>query len=448
MKKIIRHLLGKAFSPESFLYNAYHKSRGVAAAVMSGFPARKMVTIGITGTNGKTTTANLLANILEVTGDKVGLATTVNFWIGDKRWINETKMTTFSPFKLQTLLRRMQQANCRFAIVETSSHALTQHRVWGIDYDVAVFTNLTPEHLDFHPSFEKYRDTKALLFRKLLHTIRKPNTPKIAVINFDDPSSEFFSQFPADQHFFYSVDKYESNTVKETPVTASVIEANDQGSIFDLTTPFGTTTIQLHLPGRFNIQNALAAASAALSLGVPLETIKQGLEKVSGVPGRMERIEAGQPFTVIVDYAHTPDGFEQVLSTARQFTQGKLLVVFGAAGDRDKSKRPKLGEIASQYADTIILTEEDPGSEHPAAIVESIRTGLSPKFHDGDNLFPILDRKAAVTRAIQLAKPQDTVMLLAMGAQTVMATKQGLIPYDERQFAKNLLELAVRQKSI
>lgn len=443
MKQTIKKILGRAFSPESFLYSTYHKTRGIAAAISAGFPARHMIVFGITGTNGKTTTANLLAKILEETGEKIGLATTVNFWIGHKRWINETKMTTFSPFRLQGLLKAMVTAGCRYAIVETSSHALAQHRTWGIDYDVAVLTNITPEHLDFHHTFEKYRDAKLTLFKQLFHSRRKTNIPKVAVINFDDPTQSIFATVPADKRFFYSVDKYDHDGIKDSPVTANIIQSNEQQTTFELLTPIGQTTITLHLPGRFNVANALAAASAALSVGVSLSQIKQGLEKVMGVPGRMERIDAGQPFTVIVDYAHTPDGFDKVLSTARQFTKGKLVVVFGAAGDRDKTKRPKLGEVASNYADTIILTEEDPANEDPLAIIDSIRAGIQPNFHDDENLFIIPSRQTAISKSFDLAKPDDTVMLLAMGAQTVMATKQGFLPYDERQFAKNLLELKV-----
>ncbi len=443
MKRVLKKILGKTFSPSSPLYHAYHKTRGVSAAFFAGFPAKKMTVIGITGTNGKTTTCNLLANILDEAGKKVGLATTVNFWVGDKRWINETKMTTFSPFRLQGLLRQMASARCQYAIVETSSHALAQHRVTGIDYDVAVFTNLTPEHLDFHPTFEDYRDAKLKLFKKLFISRRKPNIPKVAVINFDDPAAAIFAQPSTDKKYFYSIDKFEGSNITDNSVTAKIIQAGASGTDFEISTPLGNTTISLHLPGRFNVQNALAAASAALALDIPLDIIKRGLEKVVGVPGRMERINAGQSFAVIVDYAHTPDGFAQALSTAREFTTGKLITVFGAAGDRDKLKRPGLGEVAGKYSDIIILTEEDPGTEDPLKIIEAIKKGVPPRFRESVNLFTVPIRKDALTRAFQLAKPGDTVMLLAMGAQTKMAVKKGFIPYDEREVAKNLLHSIV-----
>ena len=443
MKHFVKKLLGQTFAPTSPLYHAYHKSRGIAAALTANFPARRMIVVGVTGTNGKTTTCNLLGQILSATGAKVGLATTVNFWVGHKRWINETKMTTFSPFKLQGLLKQMAKADCRYAVIETSSHALAQHRTWGIDYDVAVFTNLTPEHLDFHKTFEQYRDAKIKLFRSLLGSRRKPNTPKVAVLNFDDPVASMFLQQPADQKYLYSVAKFDQTTTQDSPVSATIIQTSPASTTFELTTPIGATTIELKLPGQFNVSNALAAASAALALNIPLATIKQGLEQVDGVPGRMERIDAGQDFTVIVDYAHTPDGFDQVLSTARTFTAGKLIAVFGAAGDRDTTKRPMLGEVASRYADTIILTEEDPGSEDPVKIIHSIEAGVPPHFRESVNLFTIPVRKEAIQRAFQLAEPADTVMLLAMGAQTKMATKTGFVAYDEREFARNLLKSIV-----
>ncbi len=444
MKKLIKKLLGKTFSPSSPLYEAYHKTRGIAAAALTGFPSRKMVVIGVTGTNGKTTTCNLLAGILEEAGEKVGLATTVNFWLGEKRWVNETKMTTFSPFQLQKLLRQMASAKCRYAILETSSHALAQHRVIGVDYDLAVFTNLTPEHLDFHLTFENYRDAKLKLFQKLFLSRRKTDTPKVAIINSDDPSAQFFTQIAADKTYLYSINEFLGTTTTSSTVSAKVIREDEAGTVFKASTPLGNTTIHLRLPGNFNIQNALAAISAALALGITLEDIKKGLEKITAIPGRMERIDAKQPFTVIVDYAHTPDGFTKALSTARSFTKGKLISVFGSAGDRDKLKRPLLGEVASKYCDTIILTEEDPGSENPLDIIKSIKKGIPPNFRENVNIFTIPNRKDALSRAFQIAKPRDTVMLLAMGAQTKMATKKGLVPYNERQFAQNLLESIVR----
>ena len=443
MKKLLKKILGRAFAPDTFLYNVYHKSRGVLASTFAGFPSHKMVVVGVTGTNGKTTTCNLLAHILAASGAKVGLSTTVNFWIGDKRWVNESKMTTQSPFALQGLLRRMADAKCKYAIIETSSHALQQHRTWGIFYDIAVFTNLTQDHFDYHRTFEEYRDAKAKLFRELYASPRQPGVPKVMVLNFNDPVSTYFAQFPADNTFYYTVEKELPAETRESSLTATALQLDSNGSSFELRTPTGSTTIRLQLPGAFNIQNALAAASAAFALGIPLHIVKQGLESVANVPGRMERINAGQPFTVICDYAHTPDGFEKVFSAVRAFSPKRLIAVFGATGDRDKTKRPTLGQIASNFADIIILTEEDPGSEDPMDVINQIRPGLTDRFHEGKNLHILPVRKEAVRYALELAQPGDTVLFLALGAQTKMATKAGMIPYDERAFIKSLLQVTV-----
>ncbi len=445
LKTTVKKLLGRGFSPGSLLYELYHKSRGITAATVWGFPSSKMVVIGITGTNGKTTTANLLAYILETAGHKVGLATTVNFWDGKRKLVNETKMTTQSPFTLQKLLRQMVANKCEYAVIETSSHALAQHRTWGIFYDVAVFTNLTQDHFDYHNSFEEYREAKAKLFRELSTSQPTGSIPKIAVLNVDDPSWKYFDQYPANKKVYFTLSSADELVDKKNVVAANNIDISPAGNRFTIDTPVGEIGINSKLVGAFNIQNSLAAAGAALALRVPLEIIKRGLESIDTIPGRMEKIEAGQSFDVIADYAHTPDSFTQVFSTVEKFTEGRIIAVFGAAGDRDKSKRPILGKIAGEYADILVLTEEDPGSEDPAKIIEQIKTGIPANFGEGENMFTILDRKEAVRKAFEMAQPTDTVLLLALGAQTVMAKKEGVVPYDERQYAKSVLQSIVNK---
>ncbi|MFH0905519.1 MAG: UDP-N-acetylmuramoyl-L-alanyl-D-glutamate--2,6-diaminopimelate ligase [bacterium] len=441
--KLIKKILGVGPSlPANFpLYNFYHRLRGMTAAILSGFPSSKLVVIGITGTNGKTATASMLAHVLEAAGNKVGLLTTVNFWIAGKKWVNETKMTTDSPFTTQRMLRKMVNAGCRYAVMETSSHALAQHRTWGTFYDVAVFTNLTQDHLDYHRTMANYRDAKAKLFRDLYDSWRKPNTPKVMVLNFDDPIHSHFGQYPADAKMLYSMQE----TDLPDMLRATDIESTSAHSKFTLRAPSGSANITLQIPGRFNIANALAAASTAYALGFSVEQIKIGLEAIAGIAGRMERIDAGQPFNVIVDYAHTPDGYDKALSSIRQFTPNKLIVVFGSAGDRDKTKRPLLGEIAGRYADILVLTEEDPGSEDPAKIIAEVRAGIpTDKFAEDQNLFVIPRREDAVPKALSLASASgDTVAFLALGAQTKMVRRKGLMDYDERKYIRNLLQSTV-----
>src|SRR5690606_8010084 len=295
-----------------------------------------------------------------------------------------------------------------YVILETASHALSQNRTWGINYDVAVFTNLSWDHLDYHKSFEDYRDTKVKLFRQTFLSKPKNGLPKMAIINLNDEnSSHFANAFPGNKYYF-GVEQFDTNTIKESAITTKIIELTKSGSKFELQTPSGKTVINLPLPGKFNIENALAAASTCFALGFTIEQIKKGLENAKPVPGRIEYIDHNQNFDVVVDYAHNPDGFEKSLSALRHTTKNKLIAVFGAAGDRDKGKRPELGRIASQYADIIILTEEDPGSEDPQKIINAIKPGLSDKFKDKSNLFEIIDRKQAITKAVELANPGDT----------------------------------------
>lgn len=441
MIKTIKKILRPILYGLPWLYDAYHRSQGILAATVYGFPAMKMRIIGITGTNGKTTTANILAHILETSGARVGMATTVNVWTGTKKWVNETKMTTLSPFALQGLLRQMANNKCQYAIVETTSHALVQHRTWGIFYDIALFTNITHDHLDYHKTFENYRTAKTKLFRELAESLRKPGMPKISIVNISDPNAEHFTKYPADQKYLYGIDLTTTPNAPDITIYANNVHEGRQHTYFTLNTPKGSIDIKLRLLGRFNIYNALAAASTAYALGIDIQTIQQGIESLWQIPGRMEYVPNDRNLDIIIDYAHTPDGFQKVFEALRPLARGKIIAVFGAAGDRDKTKRPILGQIASQFADEIILTEEDPGSENPGAIINQIMAGIATtKFATGKNMHIILDRKSAVQRALIHAKPNDLVLLLAMGAQTVLARKDKKIPYNEREVVQQILK--------
>ena len=436
LKNSLRPLLKKA----PVLLGAYHKVRGITAATYYGFPSTKMKVIGITGTNGKTTTANLLGHILEASGAKVGMATTVNIWTGDKKWVNETKMTTLNPFALQGLLRKMANQKCDYAIIETTSHALDQHRTWGIFYDIAVFTNITHEHLDYHLTFERYRQAKSKLFKDLAAGLRKPNMPKIAIVNMDDPEGPYFSAFESDKTYHFGIDKINTAQTPDSSIWANNIQPKKDHIQFTLNTPTENVLINLKMPGTFNVSNALAAASSAFALGINLHTIKKGLENVWQLPGRMEYVPNNKGIDIIIDYAHTPDGFKQVLSTIRPFVNNSLIAVFGSAGDRDKTKRPVIGQIASEFSDYIILTEEDPGSEDPQTIIAEILPGIdTSKFKGSDNLHIIIDRKQAIQKAINLAQPGDMIVLFSMGAQTVIERAGKKMPYNEKKVVEDIL---------
>lgn len=406
----------------------YHKLRGVIAAFIFRFPARRLKVIGVTGTNGKTTTCHMIAKILEEKNYKVAMATTVNFKIGYKEKPNLTKMTTISPFKLQRFLKEAVEAKCHFAILETTSHAIMQSRIWGIPYLAAVFTNLTHDHLDYHQNFEHYRNTKGKLFERA----------KIGIINADDKSASYFLGLPTPQKFTYGIDN-------KAEVSARKIFYEGGSSLFTAVTSQGQIAVNLPLPGRFNIYNALAAVCAALSLEVDLESCKKGLSKMRTVPGRMEEISEGQKFHVLVDYAHSPDALENIYKTVSLIKKGRLISVLGATGDRDKTKRPIMGALAGRFADLVIVTNEDPYNEDAWEIIEQVAQGVprgapkdSPKV-EGENFWKILDRKAAIRKAFLKARPDDIVIITGKGAEEFMVVKDQKVPFSDRKVSREIL---------
>lgn len=418
IKKLFRPLVSKKF----ILWT--HKIRAICAAVYYGFPASNLKVIGVTGTNGKTTVCHLITAILEEAGFKVAMATTIDFKIGSKTWINEYKMTTMSPFFVQKFLREAVKEKCQYMVLETTSHALNQFRVWGIYFYGAILTNITHDHLDYHLSYQDYKNAKLKLFS---------NNPKISVINADDEASSDFQQKIAQKTLLYGIEN-------RADITARKVISEPHGSLVTAVTPEGQIPINLALPGKFNIYNALAAVSVGLAEDIDLITIKHALEKIQGIPGRMEQIDCGQDFAVIVDFAHTPDGLQKVFEAARDMTKGKIIHVGGATGNRDKTKRPILGALAGRYANIAIVTDEDPYGEDPKKIIEEVTSGVprgADKDHPkilGENYFKILNRKAAILKALQLAKKGDLVLITGKGAETKMAVSEDqFIPWSDRE---------------
>lgn len=409
-----------------------HWIRGLLAALVYGFPAKKLRVIGITGTNGKTTSCFLIASILEAAGHRVGMATTVRFKIGAKEWLNDKNMTTLSPFALQKLLRQMVKEECEFVVLEATSHAIDQKRIWGIPFEVIGLTNLTHEHLDYHGTFEDYKKTKGRLF----------NQPhRIAVINRDDPSADYFLKLGISRKITFGIEK-------KADISAKKIFEEPEGSIFIIISPAGQIAINLKLPGFFNVQNALLAVTVAEGLGIDLERIKEGLEKVEAVPGRMEKVTvpaAKQDFTVIVDYAHSPDALQKLYQTIRNSTRARIIAVFGATGDRDKSKRPLMGAIAGRLCDVVFVTDEEPYSEEPMAIIKMVAEGVprgggrkNPKKRD-ENFFIVPDRAEAIEKAIDMAQRGDTVLVTGMGAQVYKNIKGKKIPWSDKEVIEEKL---------
>ncbi len=409
----------------------YHKAMAVIAATIYGFPSRSLHVIGITGTKGKTTTTNLIASVLGEAGYRVGMTSTTNFQIAERRWVNESKMTTMSAFFVQRMLRDMVNSRCQFAVLEVSSHALIQNRVWGINFDTAVFTNIGEDHLDYHGGFQEYMRTKGLLFSRLNRSPRKPRIQKITVLNQDDAEFSYFDQFLADKKYTFGL---KSGTCYATNLAYSQI-----GVSFDLHMPNNQLPVSLKMPGEFNVYNALAAATVALSVGISATVIKTALEKMTTVAGRFEQIDCGQSFAVIVDYAHTAESLEKLLELYKKQTPGKLYAVFGATGGgRDKGKRVKMGEAADKSADVIILTDDDPYEEDRMSIVDGIASGIK-RVEGGGGLWKIPTRYEAIRYALMQAGKGDTVVIAGKGAESVQVMADGKHIWDDREVVRSIL---------
>ncbi|MFC1616546.1 UDP-N-acetylmuramoyl-L-alanyl-D-glutamate--2,6-diaminopimelate ligase, partial [Patescibacteria group bacterium] len=394
----------------------------------------KLIVIGVTGTNGKTTTVNLITNMIEETGEKVGMMSTINFKIADKEWTNVTKQTTQSPFFVQKMLKKMVNEKCRYAVIEVSSHAVTQSRIWGINFDLALVTNVTPDHVEYHGSFDNYLDAKGHFFKQVSKGKRKYGISKIMIMNADDKYYNYFDKFVADRKLTYGL--------KSATIYASEVEMKPKGSSFNLHVPNNVIEMNFRLPGEFNIYNCLAAASVGIALNIDLQKIKSGLEKVQTIAGRFEHVNAGQPFSVIVDYAHTPESLESLFSMYQKLTSGRVFAVFGATGGgRDKSKRPKMGEVVNEYADYIIVTDDDPYEEDEWKIIEQVSEGIPRK--EGKDFWKISDRKQAIRLALSLAEEDDTVVIAGKGAEEVIMIGEKAIPWNDKQVVKELLNRKV-----
>lgn len=368
------------------------------SAAFYGYPGLKIKACGVTGTNGKTTTAFMIKSILEAFGKKVGLITSLLYDTGTDQF--DAERTTPESLDMQRLLCLMINNNCVNAVIEVSSHALVLKRAEHINFRVAVYTNLTRDHLDFHGSMEEYFEAKKLLKDKL------EGDQSYAVINLDvDEFRELFYD-NRNSNLSYSI----SNKAADVYTTAYDIQPDR--TTFDLVTPVGKATITIKLPGRFNLSNAIAAAAGGLASGVDIEAVVAGLENANPIPGRFNYLDAGQPFAIYVDYAHTPDALERLIKSTREICTGRILTLFGCGGDRDRGKRPLMGEAVTSNSDYAILTSDNPRSESAMAIIEDVKPGMV-----GENYEIIENRKDAIKRIISLAQPGDAVLLAGKGAE-------------------------------
>ncbi len=375
---------------------------------------RNLRVFGITGTNGKTTTAWMIRSILNRTGRKTGLIGTTGHFILNQKI--QSQHTTPESLDLQELLAKMREKDVQDVVMEVSSHALKLHRVDYIDFVCGVLTTIGRDHLDFHPDFEDYVKSKKLLFEKLTKN-------GYAVIN-EDNSNLGFDNSSSVIYF---------GSGKTNVVHFENLKLTSRGSEFDLILNDVRAPLRLPLPGRFNVNNAMAAASAAYSTGVAIDAIKKGLEQMIQVPGRFERIECNQSFTVIVDFAHTPDALKNVLQTAKEFTNGSLWLIFGAGGDRDRGKRPLMGRVAMNLADQIVLTSDNPRSEKPRAIIADIKAGID----DRANYRIIEDRRQAIEFALKKAGPYDTILIAGKGHENYQEIKGVRYPFSDRDIIRD-----------
>lgn len=394
------------------------------AAALHGYPSRRMKLAGVTGTNGKTTTTLLIASILKAAGMRTGTIGTLGAELMGERL--ESAHTTPESDQLQEILGKMADEGARAVVMEVSSHALAQNRVLGCEFDSAVFTNLTQDHLDFHAGMEDYFQAKLRLFTD---PALRGGKPMSASVNLDDPRGEQITRFMHGRVWTYGVRNASAD------VRASEIEATPSTLAFRLQAPEFGLPVRLSLGGGFQVYNALAAAAAAIGMGISADAIAEGLSALRSVPGRFESVPNGRGIHVLVDYAHTPDGLENVLRSARELAKSRLIVVFGCGGNRDRTKRPLMGEIANRLADFAVVTSDNPRDEEPEGIAEEIREGI----YDPRRALLELDRRTAIAKALEMAAPGDVVVIAGKGHEDYQIVKGQVLPFDDRKVAAELM---------
>ncbi|MDL2327672.1 UDP-N-acetylmuramyl-tripeptide synthetase [Ruminococcaceae bacterium OttesenSCG-928-A11] len=419
------------------LMKPIHVLRSFTAAETNDFPASDMKVIGVTGTDGKTTTTTMIYNVLLAAGKKAGMMSTVGISYNGKNKANEGhQLTTPDPAQLNKNIAEMRDAGVKYLVLETSSHAISQSRAIGVPYDIAVMTNVSHEHLDYYKTYNNYRDTKRKLF-KIANRNRFGH--RIGIINADDKAAKFFKRdikYP----ITYGLEKGD--------VKATQIKYFDDGSEFYAKYQGSKLHIRTSIAGRFNVYNALAASLVGLSLGIEIKDIEAGIKNTKDIDGRWNEIKEGQNFKFVIDYAHTPNAFEQLFSYYKPVAKGRIIAVFGAAGGRrDASKRPKMGKVAGEYADIIILTEEENRETPPMEIIGQLASGAKQAGKvEGKDLFIREERDKAIALAIALAKPGDTIFALGKGNETVLIRGTENIYWSESGTSKKLIKEFLKDK--
>ncbi|TFE00235.1 UDP-N-acetylmuramoyl-L-alanyl-D-glutamate--2,6-diaminopimelate ligase [Jeotgalibacillus salarius] len=388
------------------------------------YPSFGLNVIGVTGTNGKTTVTHMVHGVLESAGIKTGIIGTLYMKQGDR--IKKSENTTPDSLLLQQTLAEFRDEGSRAAVLEASSHGLSQGRMYGCDVDIAILTNLTQDHLDYHETMEHYKCAKTLLFSQLGHTHVK-NAPKFAVLNHDDPFSKEVATATSAHIITYGI-------TSEADVYAKNIHSYSETTSFTICTPSGETDVELRFAGMFNVYNALAAAAVGFVKRIPTGVIAKGLESVSGVPGRFEIVKHNGPYTVIVDYAHTPDSLKNILQAAGEMKPNKLITVIGCGGDRDRAKRPIMAKIACEFADYAVFTSDNPRSEDPKKILRDMEKGVQ-----GNSYISLVDRRAAIKYALKSAEAGDIIIIAGKGHEKYQLINKEKIPFDDKSVAESIL---------
>jgi len=401
-------------------------------AAWEGFPTRQMRLAGVTGTDGKTTVASLLQHVLSCSGLETGLISTVAARVGRQLLDTGLHTSTPPPSQVQALLAEMVVAGCRSAVVEATSEGLAQKRLEACDFDLAVLTNVTLDHLYFHGSFEAYREAKATLFRYLTGSLRKPGVEKVAVLNRDDPSHGHFASIPADIHLSYGQGRGD--------VSFAVLRQSAEQCLLAIESPWGNTEVRAPLPGIYNAYNVAGTLAAACAWGVTLEAASAAIATFPGVPGRADFLRCGQPFDLVIDFAHTTNALEQVLCAARSWTIGRLIVVFGCAGERDKLKRRPMARAAVTLANHAVFTAEDPRREGLSGILSEMERGAREAgATTGRDYRVVPDRAEAIAYAVAIALPGDTVLLCGKGHEQSMCYGREERPWSDHAAARQAL---------
>lgn len=416
--------------PKLFVSDARY-AMAVIACSFYRHPSRELRLIGVTGTNGKTTTTTLIEHILRERQLRTGLMGTIRMKIGDD-WF-EAERTTQEASDLQMNLRKMRDADAQYAVMEVSSHALALGRVKGCRFRTALFTNLTQDHLDFHQTMERYRAAKGLLFSRLGNEFAdSPDEAAYAVLNADDEASAYFAEQTSAQVIRYGLGP-------DADVRATDIRMSSKGTRFTVSAFGQRAEFAMKLVGKFNVYNALGAIASTLLERIPLAAIANSLERIPVVPGRMEAVDAEADYLVIVDYAHTPDGLDNALATIREFCQGKIITVFGCGGDRDRTKRPLMGAIAARGSDYVLVTSDNPRSEQPDAILRDIEPGVVSAGLGRDRYELVADRREAIRKAVEMASPNDVVLIAGKGHETYQIVGGVQLDFDDRLVAQEAI---------